>query len=219
MKILAIDSSGLVATCAYLEDGIIKGNISINYQKTHSQTLLPMVDELVKTLDIDLNASTVKGLAFSVNKKIIGVSTLEALSLNNYGVEGVSVPIMDARRNQVYTGVYKFEGDSVIPKTILEPCAYDMNELCDYLNELGERVSFTGDGVPVYESTIKENMKVPYALPIASRAYQNASNVAIIADAYAAKGIATDAADFSCIYLRKPQAEREREEKLAGTNS
>ena len=126
---------------------------------------------------------------------------------------------MDARRNQVYTGVYKFEGDSVIPKTILEPCAYDMNELCDYLNELGERVSFTGDGVPVYESTIKENMKVPYALPIASRAYQNASNVAIIADAYAAKGIATDAADFSCIYLRKPQAEREREEKLAGTNS
>ena len=239
MKILAIDSSGLVATCAYLEDGIIKGNISINYQKTHSQTLLPMVDELVKTLDIDLNAldyfaaadgpgsftglrigvATVKGLAFSVNKKIIGVSTLEALSLNNYGVEGVSVPIMDARRNQVYTGVYKFEGDSVIPKTILEPCAYDMNELCDYLNELGEKVSFTGDGVPVYESTIKENMKVPYALPIASRAYQNASNVAIIADAYAAKGIASDAADFSCIYLRKPQAEREREEKLAGTNS
>ena len=239
MKILAIDSSGLVATCAYLEDGIIKGNISINYQKTHSQTLLPMVDELVKTLDIDLNnidyfaaangpgsftglrigVATVKGLAFSVNKKIIGVSTLEALSLNGYGCPGVIVPIMDARRNQVYTGVYKYENNSVIPKVILEPCAYDMSELCDYLNELGESVSFTGDGVPVYEEIIKEKMQVPYTLPIPSRAYQNASNVAIISEAYAAKDMATDAADFSCIYLRKPQAEREREEKLAGTNS
>ncbi len=238
MKVLGIDSSGLVASVAYLEDGIIKGNLSVNYQKTHSQTLLPMLDELVKTLDIDLKeidciavangpgsftglrigVATVKGLGLALDKKIVGVSTLEALALNWQGVSGVVCPIMDARRSQVYTAAYSYEGKLPESKAVIEPKSLLIEELCDKLNSLGEKVYFTGDGVPVYKKYIEENLKVSYGFPTASNAYQNAANIAVLGEFYFEKGEALDASELTPVYLRKPQAEREREEMLNGNN-
>lgn len=231
MKIIALDSSGLVASVAYLEDGKIKGSININYQKTHSQTLLPMLDEMVKTLEIDLKdvdflacangpgsftglrigVATIKGLGLSINKEIVDVSTLEALALNWPGVDGIVVPIMDARRSQVYAAGYLFEGNAAKPVKIIDEVNCELSELIEKLNEMGKKVFFTGDGVPVYKDMIKQSLKVPFAIPNAANAYQNAANVAVLAEIYAEEGLAKKAADISPVYLRKPQAERERE--------
>lgn len=234
MKIIGIDSSGLVASVAYLEDGIIKGNLSVNYQKTHSQTLLPMLDELVRTLDIELKnidciavangpgsftglrigVATVKGLGLSIKKDLVGVSTLEALAINWQGVSGVVCPIMDARRSQVYTAVYKFNDNLPESSVVVEPDSMMIEDLCTKLESIGEKVYFTGDGVPVYRKYIEENLKVPFVFPTAANMYQNAANVAILGEYYASKGFVTKACDLTPVYLRKPQAEREREEKL-----
>lgn len=231
MKIIALDSSGLVASVAYLEDGKIKGLININYQKTHSQTLLPMLDEMVKTLEIDLNdidylacangpgsftglrigVATIKGLGLSIDKKIVDVSTLEALALNWPGADGIVVPIMDARRSQVYAAGYSFEGNETRPVKVIEEVNCELSVLIEKLNAMGRKVFFTGDGVPVYKDMIKQSLKVPYVLPNAANAYQNAANVAVLAEIYAGEGLAKKAADISPVYLRKPQAERERE--------
>ncbi len=231
MKIIALDSSGLVASVAYLDDGKIKGLININYQKTHSQTLLPMLDEMVKTLEIDLNdidylacangpgsftglrigVATIKGLGLSIDKKIVDVSTLEALALNWPGADGIVVPIMDARRSQVYAAGYSFEGNETRPVKVIEEVNCELSVLIEKLNAMGRKVFFTGDGVPVYKDMIKQSLKVPYVLPNAANAYQNAANVAVLAEIYAGEGLAKKAADISPVYLRKPQAERERE--------
>ena len=231
MKIIALDSSGLVASVAYLEDGKIKGLININYQKTHSQTLLPMLDEMVKTLEIDLKdvdylacangpgsftglrigVATIKGLGLSIDKKIVDVSTLEALALNWPGADGIVVPIMDARRSQVYAAGYSFEGNETRPVKVIEEVNCELSVLLEKLNAMGRKVFFTGDGVPVYKDMIKQSLKVPYVLPNAANAYRNAANVAVLAEIYAGEGLAKKAADISPVYLRKPQAERERE--------
>lgn len=129
MRVLAIDSSGLTATVAVVEDTQTVAEYTINYKKTHSQTLLPMIDEVVKMTELDLNtidaiavaggpgsftglrigSATAKGLGFALNKPLIHVPTVDGLAYNVYGCEDIICPIMDARRNQVYTGIYTFQ--------------------------------------------------------------------------------------------------------------
>ena len=125
MKILAIDSSGLVASVALLEDDTLLAEYTVNYKKTHSQTLLPMLDAIVQMIDLDLNSidaiavskgpgsftglrigsATAKGLGLALEKPLIEVPTVDALAYNLYDAEGLVVPMMDARRAQVYTGI------------------------------------------------------------------------------------------------------------------
>ena len=124
MKILALDSSGLVAGVAVTEDDNLLGEYTINYKKTHSQTLLPMLDEVAKMIELDLNtidviavsaatpfngvlrigSATAKGLALALNKQIVSVPTVDALAYNLWGCEDQVCPLMDARRQQAYTG-------------------------------------------------------------------------------------------------------------------
>ena len=128
MRILAIDSSGLAAAAAWMEDDTLLGEFTINYKKTHSQTLLPMMDELTEMLGIDVStadavavskgpgsftglrigSATAKGIGLALNKPLIEVPTVDALACNLYDTEGLVVPMMDARRSQVYTGIYEF---------------------------------------------------------------------------------------------------------------
>lgn len=123
MKILALDSSGLVASVAVVEDDNLIAEYTVNYKKTHSQTLLPMLDEIVKMTELDLDtidavavaagpgsftglrigSATAKGLGLALKKPLIGVPTLEGLAYNLYNTKGLICPLMDARRNQVYT--------------------------------------------------------------------------------------------------------------------
>ena len=140
MRILAIDSSGLVASVALMEDEQVICDYSINYKKTHSQTLVPMLDELKKMIDLDLStidaiavakgpgsftglrigSATAKGLGLALNKPLIPVGTLEGLAMNMWGYDGLVCPIMDARRDQVYTGIYKFTNQNL--ETVLDQC-------------------------------------------------------------------------------------------------
>ena len=128
MRVLAIDSSGLTATVAMVEDDQTIAEYTTNYKKTHSQTLLPMIDEMVKMVDADLSSidaiavsggpgsftglrigsATAKGLGLALGKPLIHVPTVEAMAYSMYGCEDIICPIMDARRKQVYTGLYSF---------------------------------------------------------------------------------------------------------------
>ena len=226
MNILAIDTSALTATAAVLCDGVLSGEISTTTKLTHSQTIMPMIDELLKKVnlditDIDLFAcsegpgsftglrigiGTIKGLAYGLGKDVVGISTLEALAHNIAFTPLVISPIMDARRGQVYNALYKWSGTKL--ECIQEPRALSLEELC---GELTEDTVFVGDGVGVHREKITELMGERAFFAPPQHQLQRAGSVA-----YAALGkTAVKAAELTAIYLRKPQAEREREEKNA----
>ncbi len=229
MKILAIDTSALTATAAVLSGGIILGEMSVTTSLTHSQTIMPMIDELLlKTSlninDIDLFAcsegpgsftglrigiGTVKGLAYGCGKKVCAVSTLEALAHNIAFSDYIISPIMDARRGQVYNALYKWENGVLV--CLEAPRALSVEELCASLDE---NVIFVGDGVKPYKEKIAEIMgnRAHFAPP--QHCLQRAASVAVAA----LNKESIDAASLSAVYLRKPQAEREREEKNSERN-
>lgn len=233
MKILAIDSSGLVASVAVVGDETLLAEFTIDYKKTHSQTLLPMLDQMTKMIELDLNSidaiavaggpgsftglrigsATAKGLGLALDKPLLHIPTVDALAYNLYGVETLICPIMDARRNQVYTGVYRFEGDKFCTVKEQEPMAIEA--LAELLNDRGEAVVFLGDGVPVYREALKELLKVPYRFAPAHVNRQRAAAVAALGLLYAADGKFETAMEHCPDYLRLSQAERERAEREA----
>ena len=232
MRILAIESSSLVASVAIVEDGVTLAEYTANFKMTHSQTLLPMIDSMVSLFGIDLStidaiavsggpgsftglrigSATAKGLGLALDKPLIHVPTLDGTAYNLYGAKGLICPIMDARRNQVYTGIYRFEQEFEV---VMEQDAMDMGELIEKLNGMGERVIFLGDGVPVHEKKIRELMTVPFDLAPAHVNRQRAASVAALGAVYFAEGKIETAAEHGPDYLRKSQAEREREEREA----
>ena len=161
---------------------------------------------------IFIASATAKGLGLALNKPLIHVPTLDATAYNLFGASGLICPIMDARRNQVYTGIYRFEREF---ETVMDQDAMDMGELIGKLNGMGERVIFLGDGVPVYEKQIAEKMTVPYDLAPAHVNRQRAASVAALGAVYFAEGKTETAMEHKPDYLRKSQAEREREEREA----
>lgn len=231
MKILALDSSGLVASVAVVEEEYTIAEYTVNYKKTHSQTLLPMLDEVVKMTELDLGSidaiaisggpgsftglrigsATAKGLGLALQKPLIHVPTLEGLAYNLCGTPGIICPIMDARRNQVYTGLYSFEKEDL---QIVEPqMAVGIDELTEKLNARGEAVTFLGDGVPVQREYLKEHLTVPYRFAPAHMNRQRAASVGMLGVKYYKAGKIETAMEHQPDYLRVSQAERERVEK------
>ncbi|MDO5541602.1 MAG: tRNA (adenosine(37)-N6)-threonylcarbamoyltransferase complex dimerization subunit type 1 TsaB [Eubacteriales bacterium] len=231
MKILGIDSSGLVASVAVTEDDNLLAEYTVNYKKTHSQTLLPMLDEIVKMTELQLDtidaiavaagpgsftglrigSATAKGLGLALKKPLIPVPTVDALAYNLWGTENVVCPLMDARRNQVYTGIYEFENGGL--KVIEKQMAVGIDEIAQKLNDLGRKVVFLGDGVPVYKQFLKEAMDVPFDFAPAHMNRQRAGAVASLGHFYALAGNIQSAKEHQPDYLRLSQAERERAEK------
>lgn len=231
MKILAIDSSGLVATVAILEEDNMLAEYMINYKKNHSQTLLPMLDEIVKQLDFELEtidaiavaagpgsftglrigSATAKGLGLALQKPIIPIPTVDGIAYNMCGVSQVVCPLMDARRNQVYTGIYEFQENTLL--TIQPQEAVAIEEVVGQINHLGRPVIFLGDGVPVQKDTIAELVKVPYSFAPAHMARQRAGALGALAFQYYVQGRVEDAREHNPDYLRLSQAERERLER------
>ncbi|MCR5415664.1 MAG: tRNA (adenosine(37)-N6)-threonylcarbamoyltransferase complex dimerization subunit type 1 TsaB [Pseudobutyrivibrio sp.] len=232
MKILGIDGSGLVASVAIVEDDNLIGEYTTGYKKTHSQTLLPMLDELSKMIELDLNtvdaiavsagpgsftglriaSATAKGLGLTMGCPIVSVPTVDAIAFNMWGNSGIICPILDARRGQVYTGLYRFEADGTFT-VIKEQCACDFHDIAEEINKLGEAVTFLGDGVPVFKDTIADIIKVDYRFAPAHLNRQHAASVATLGSIYYANGDCEPAADHRPEYLRLSQAERERMEK------
>ena len=243
MRVLAIDSSGLTATVAVVEETQTVAEYTINYKKTHSQTLLPMIDEVVKMTELDLGtinaiavaggpgsftglrigSATAKGLGLALNKPLIHVPTVDGLAYNVFGCEDIICPIMDARRNQVYTGIYTFskkagekEGRNLVEpvfQVIKMQMAVSIEELAERLNRYRRPVVFLGDGVPVYENVLAEKLTVPYSFAPAYMNRQRAAVVGTLGIQYYKAGKFETAEEHRPDYLRVSQAERERAQR------
>lgn len=235
MKIIAIDSSGLTASVAVVEDDVLTGEYNVQYKKTHSQTLLPMLDEVKKMVELDLStidaiavasgpgsftglrigSATAKGLGLVLEKPLVEIPTLDGLACNLYGTDKLVCPVMDARRNQVYTGIYEFIRGEEIPcryelSVLLPGCAVSIDEIACKCNEYHREVIFLGDGVPVFAGRLRELLKVPYGFAPAHMNRQRAAAFATLAFQYIKEGKYVSAREHAPCYLRMSQAERER---------
>ncbi|MDD7403713.1 MAG: tRNA (adenosine(37)-N6)-threonylcarbamoyltransferase complex dimerization subunit type 1 TsaB [Butyribacter sp.] len=233
MKILGIDTSGLVASAAIVVDDSLVAEFTLNNKKTHSQTLLPTIEQMVTMSGISLEeidaiaiaagpgsftglrigASTAKGMGLALQKPIISIPTLEGLAYRAAVSDRLLCPLMDARRNQVYTGLYRMENDSLV--CVSDQEAVDINEIISKINDLGQDVLFLGDGVPVHQETLAEKVTVPYHFAPAHLSRQSAGAIAALGRVYYEQGKTEDAKDHRPVYLRQSQAERERAQRLA----
>jgi len=229
MRILALDSSGTVACVALLEDDILKAEYTVNNTLTHSQTLMPMLDETLGRIGweigsielialaagpgsftgLRIGAGTAKGLAHALSIPVVPVPTLEALAFNACGITDVIAPMMDARRSQVYTGLYSFNGSGEL-MTIREGSACAVEEIADAINDLGQRVVLLGDGADAYKEKLKELLKTESLWLPAGSNRQRAASVGVLGYLKYLRGEAVSARDLVPEYMRLSQAERER---------
>lgn len=227
MKILALDSTAIAASVALCEDGQLLGEYTVQNGNTHSETLLPMVESLLAhfdmtAADIDLfalsagpgsftgvriGAATIKGLAFGQNKPCIGVSTLEALAANLIFADGLICPVMNARRKQVYTALFRSQSGSL--ERLMPDSAISISELDQILAQYNEHVRLCGDGYNITAELLTHPI-----LPTPERLRpQSAYSVAQVAKQMYDSGVRTTDAQLSPVYLRLSQAERERLER------
>jgi tRNA threonylcarbamoyladenosine biosynthesis protein TsaB len=225
MLILSLDSSAVAGSVALCDGERLLCEYTVNLGNTHSETILPMIESILKisgytTDDIDIfacsegpgsftgiriGAATVKGLAFSLGKPVIGVSTLEALAYNLLGFDGIICPVMNARRGQVYNAVF----DAGLNR-LTEDRAIAASELAAEL--AGKRVYLCGDGTKVALAGGVDAIAAPERL-----LHQSAFSVAQCALKKYNEGVRTTDTELSPVYLRLPQAERVRLEKESGS--
>ena len=199
MKILAIESSALVASAAIVEDELLKAEFTVNNKLTHSETLLPMIESMTKISGLSLSeidaiavsagpgsftglrigAATAKGLALALNIPVIRVSTLQSMAWSlSLLSDDVVCPVMDARRGQVYCAAYR-QG-----AVLLEEAASDIHTFIGALNALdpeGDRgYLFLGDGVPVHSGTITAELSGDVSFAGAACNRQRAADTAVL---------------------------------------
>lgn len=234
MLILALDSSALVASVALCRDEKVLASFTLNNGNTHSETLLPMIESMLRCTgttagEIDLfacstgpgsftgvriGAATVKGLAFGGTACCLGVSTLEALAMNAVPHDALICPVMNARRGQLYNALFRYENGALV--RLVADRAISARELGEELSSRGVPFVLCGDGIAEFERLA--GITPPCTLsPLLTD--QNAVSVARVAyRRYLAGERGTDAA-LCPVYLRLPQAERERLEKLQAKES
>lgn len=235
MIILAFDSTAKAASVAVTDDERLLALYNIDNGLTHSELLLPMAENMLKSLrlsfdDVGLLAcavgpgsftgvrigvALVKGIAFGKNIPTIAVSTLDELAENLAGLDGIIVPVMDARRQQVYTATYKGEGGSL--EKLTPDRAIAISELAEELKAFSEPIYLVGDGYEVAKRgllaagvEVKETPKLLIT--------ENAYSVAIVAKRKHEAGEVMSDLEIAPTYLRMPQAERERLERLEKEN-
>lgn len=225
VNILAIDTSGPVAGCAVSVDGRVVYQVTMSLGLTHSETIMPAVERALDTAglrcgDIDVFAAVagpgsftgvrlgvcaVKGLAHAVNKPCSRVHSLEALAMNFSGFDGLCCPILDARRGQVYCAAYDMKQG--LPTEVAAPDALALEDFLDRLPE-GVRLAFVGDGVPVYRERIVERLGDRAFIAPEHLRNLRADAACVLAEARTDAWMAPHR--LTPVYLRAPQAERER---------
>ncbi|MBQ6893394.1 MAG: tRNA (adenosine(37)-N6)-threonylcarbamoyltransferase complex dimerization subunit type 1 TsaB [Clostridia bacterium] len=232
MIILALDSTAKAAAVALLSDGELIAKDMHDDGNTHSSTLLPMVERLLQensltVCDIDLfaasagpgsftgvriGAATLKGLAFGKNKPCVPVSALEALAYNMRGESGIVCSLMDARRGQFYTATFEVNGGEV--KRITSDAAKSGEDIAASLEKY-DKVYLVGDGAEVALGFFGGNA----VLAPSDRLLADGESVGVLAYKLYKDGFYVSDAEFAPTYLRLPQAERERLEKLKENRS
>lgn len=233
MKILSVECSASPVSCAIVNDGRVVGQYYLNTNMTHSQTLMPMVDSLLKCAsaeigDIDLFAvsagpgsftgvrigiSAVKGLAFSGNKPCAAVSPLEAMAYNHIDNDAIICSCMDARCNQVYNAVFRVENKTVT--RLVEDRALSIAELLEEIKsgKYNGRIILVGDGAEIVYNKAVENSVENIELSSENLRFQSAVGVAFVGEMMYNKGNVVSADCLLPVYLRLPQAERELKAK------
>ena len=232
MYILALDSTAIAATVALCDDEKLLSLTTVENGNTHSQTLLPMVEQTLarfelRPTDVELFAcsagpgsftgvrigvSTVKGLAFGTDIPCVGTSTLEALAQNLIGSDGILCPVMNARRNQVYNALFQCK-DGVITR-LCEDRAIALEALDEELAAMNiGPIYLAGDGYDLSLSQLKICADRIRQTPVLLRT-QNAYSVAQVALALYRQGCCVTDGELVPVYLRLSQAERERLERL-----
>lgn len=228
MKLLAIDSSSIAGSVALFEDGKIKYEDISHDKRTHSETLLPMIAKLKEESGLDLStidaiaitggpgsytglrigSATAKGLGLALDKPIINVPTMEALAYNVAGSKYLVCPMMDARRERVFTGLYKFNDGKL--EVVKDQCVLTIDEL---VSEIDEPVLFLGDGVDAYKEMLDEKIKVEHFFAEEDDNSVKASSFVKLAKVFFDEGKVESADEHKPNYLMLSQAERESKEK------
>ena len=229
MNIVAIDTSGPAASCAVLIDGEIVQSIAMNRGLTHSETIMPALDACMSaaglTCDqvdcfatvagpgsftgVRIGVCAVKGLAHAWNRPCARIDALEALAMNFAGFDGLACPILDARRGQVYCAAFDMKNG--MPERVLEDAAIDLTEFLASLPK-DRRLVFLGDGLRVHAARIRETLTEALIAPANLRQLR-ADAACLLAEARPEEWM--EARKLTPIYLRLPQAERERNQRLA----
>ena len=235
MKILAVEASGSVPGVALTEDNILRAEFTLNYKMTHSQTIMPLINEVKQYLNLDLKsidyiacsagpgsftglrigAATAKGIAMGIKKPIVPVSTLAGLAYNVYMTDALICPVIDARRDQVYTAFYEWKDGKL--NTVTEDRIAMIDDVIKEAQEFNKTVIFVGHGIFVHADKI--NSVKTFVMAPASCNMQRASSVASLAAELVKEGRYIEGSSFVPVYLRKSQAERELEEKMLGAKA
>lgn len=230
MKILAVDTTASPVSAALVNDGFLEGEVFLNIKTTHSQTLLPLVESLLKTSstdirDIDIFAvnsgpgsftgvrigvAAVKGMAMPLDKKCAGISTLESMAYCMPYQSGIVCAVMDARCSQVYNALFRLKSGEI--ERITPDRALSVEELGEELKKYDEPIYLAGDGAQLCERAFSEKIPNVLLTPMNIR-YQRAYGTAKAAEMLAAENKLCTSSELMPTYLRLPQAERELREK------
>ncbi len=228
MKVLAIESASIAASCAVSEDGSLLGEYTLNHKKTHSEKLMPLIEELlnelnIKIQDIDviaisegpgsytglrIGAAIAKSLAFAVDIPIANIPTTKSLAANVFDVSKLIVPVMDAKAGRIYTGVYRWNEGKI--STVKEQYPCNIVDMLEMMNEYEEPIIFNGDGAVNYRDIIEKKLRQRAYFAPERYNFLNASTLASIGYDMALIGEFVQASDFRPQYLRMSQAERNK---------
>lgn len=237
MIILALDTTAITASVALLEDEKIIAQFGVHNKLTHSEKVLPMIDEVLKnsgyTIDdveliavsrgpgsftgVRIGVSIAKGLAFPNNLKIVGVSALEALAENvRCNIQGMTpcliLPSMDARRNELYNAVFEFDGQDI--KRLSEDRAISCEEVEAELSGEERLILINGDGASkLYDCLSKSEKGIKSSLVPEILLSQNAISVGKVGYRKYLSGDVDDSISITPLYLRTSQAERIKAEE------
>lgn len=231
MLILAIDTSATAASVCLAREDKILGSFYTNTALTHSQTLVPMVEQVLKTTRIDVDeldyiavnagpgsftgvrigVAAAKGLAFKNNLACVSVSTLESMAYNMLSSDCVVCAVMDARCSQVYNALFKISGDKV--ERLCEDRALALSELKPELEQINDKIILVGDGAELTAKYLDNTLSNVFLSPVNNR-IQNASSTALAAFKSVCENKTITPAELMPTYLRLPQAQRELNKKL-----
>ena len=235
MNLLGIESSGQVASAAVIRDDVLVAEFTLNNGMTHSQTLLPIIDQVLKMADMEakdldvvavskgpgsftglrIGSATAKGLGLALDIPLAEVSTLEGMAYSLKECTGkLLCPIIDSRRQEVYAGIYEsvYENGEYRMNCVMEDSAMTLVALIDKLNALGRPCVFNGDAVKAYGKVIEDKLTCDFSFATGRSLMPNAASVAEAGSAVFRAGKAVNADNHSPEYLRLSQAERELQE-------
>lgn len=222
MRVLGIDTSTKYAGVAIVEDGVVLAQSVLQFMASHSEKLLPEIARILETMKMPLETinyyavtvgpgsftglrvslSTIKGLSFATERKVIPLSTLEVIARGLAFVDYPICPILDARKKEVYAALFKWKKDELI--RLKEDSVLNFEDLKEWLSE---KTIFVGDGLNIYREKLAQIFGDKALFAKNTHNITSPAIVAMMGEEKAKEGKFISARDLQPIYLRKSEAE------------